>query len=331
MNFIIGGTEKAGTTSIFSYLSMHPEVCGSCVKETDFFRNDLTGNTDVDFKKYNNFFSRCSTNVRVNMEASPGYLAAGLGVVKNMHALVPDAKILFILRSPIDRLYSSYNFHVTKLNIDENIGFEEYVRSCISYDANEKTPEELGIGEWYLKAFRAGDYFQHLKIYYSIYPESQVKVVLYEDLKNDVSGLMRSVCDFINVSPDYFDSYEFNKVNVTFSSKNKFIHKFAMLFNEKTEGFLRQRPGLKRILVALYKKINQSREGYDPMTDISRQLLVEQYKPGVDGLKTLMLDREIPWGMNEQERKALATLLRTMNNIGRCASFFMLLQDAQKF
>lgn len=295
MHFIIGGTEKAGTTSIFSYLSTHPEVCGSFVKETDFFRNDCTGESEIDLKNYSNFFSKCDSNARVKMEASPGYLAAGVDVVKNMYTLVPDAKILFILRSPIDRLYSSYSFHVSKLNIDESISFEDYVRKCISYDANEKTAEELGIGDWYLKAFRAGDYYHHLKEYYSIFSESQIKIVLYEDLKNDVLGLMQSICEFIDVSPDYFDKYEFNKVNVTFSSKNKFVHKFAMLFNEKTEGFLRQRPGLKRRLVGLYKKFNQSREGYDPMTDVSRKLLIEQYKPGVDSLSQLMTDRDIPW------------------------------------
>src|SRR5690242_13037086 len=92
-NFIIAGTEKAGTTSVFTYLSAHPSVCGSIVKETDFFRDSYTGDHPKDIAKYAHFFERCASNSPIVMEASPGYLGCGEQVAIRIHALIPHAKL----------------------------------------------------------------------------------------------------------------------------------------------------------------------------------------------------------------------------------------------
>src|SRR5512142_1676251 len=47
-DFIVGGTEKAGTTSVFDWLSLHPQVAASSRKETDFFRSGFTGDLEAD-------------------------------------------------------------------------------------------------------------------------------------------------------------------------------------------------------------------------------------------------------------------------------------------
>src|SRR5580765_445608 len=83
-NFVIGGTEKAGTTSVFDYLSAHPQVCTSSRKETDFFRNGYTGNPEVDARRYGSFFERCDSRTPVIAEASPGYLGEAATVAPRM-------------------------------------------------------------------------------------------------------------------------------------------------------------------------------------------------------------------------------------------------------
>ena len=101
-NFVIGGTEKAGTTSVFDWLSAHPAVCPSAKKETDFFRTGFTGEPAVDGARYASFFERCDASRPVRMEASPGYLGEAATVAPRLRLLVPEAKLLFILRDPID-------------------------------------------------------------------------------------------------------------------------------------------------------------------------------------------------------------------------------------
>ena len=294
-NFIIAGTEKAGTTSIFTYLSTHPSVCGSTVKETDFFRNSFTGNREKDIVNYSNYFEHCSPEIRVVMEASPGYLGSGAEVAARIHTLVPETKLLFILRNPIDRIYSSFNFHVGKLNLDSDLSFEEYIDKCIAYDSDQRTPTELGIKEWYLKIISFGRYADHLKYYYQLFPENQIKIMFFENMSRDIDGFMYELCQFLEISPDYFDGYDFRRINVTYESKLKWLHKIAVYFNAKSERFLRQRPELKQFMVKLYKKINQAREGYDEISDESRDRLKQYYLPSIVALQTFIGTKNIPW------------------------------------
>lgn len=296
-NFIIAGTEKAGTTSIFTYLSSHPSVCGSTVKETDFFRNSFTGDRENDIANYANYFTRCSPEIPVVMEASPGYLGSGAEVSARIHALVPEAKLLFILRDPIDRIYSSFNFHVGKLNLDPYLSFEEYIDKCIAYDSGERTPVELGIKEWYLKIISFGRYADYLKYYYQLFPENQVKIMFFENVTQDIDGFMIELCQFLEISPDHFNGYDFRRINVTYESKLRWLHKIAVYFNAKSERFLRQRPELKKLIVNLYKKVNQAREGYDQISDESRDRLKQYYLPSIAALQTLIEKKDIPWNV----------------------------------
>ena len=294
-NFIIAGTEKAGTTSVFTYLSTHPSVCGSVVKETDFFRNLYTGDREKDIANYASYFKSCAQQSSIVMEASPGYLGAGAEVAARIYAMIPYTKLLFILRNPIDRMYSSFNFHVGKLNLSKDLSFEEYIDKCIAYDFDGKSPAELGIDEWYLKVISFGRYADYLKYYYQYFPEDHIKVMFFEDMNYDVANFMRELCQFLEISPDHFDDYDFKKVNVTYESKVKWLHKMAMSLNARSEKFLRQKPKLKQSLVSFYKKINQAREGYDEISENNRIRLKQYYGPSISSLQVLMGIKKIPW------------------------------------
>lgn len=294
-NFIIAGTEKAGTTSVFTYLSTHPSVCGSVVKETDFFRHSYTGNHKKDILNYAKYFGDCARQAAIVMEASPGYLGGGSEVAARIHAMIPHAKLLFILRNPIDRMYSSFNFHVGKLNLSRDLSFEEYIDKCIAYDSGQKASAELGIEEWYLKVISFGRYADYLKYYYQQFPENQIKVMFFEDMNRDMCSFMRQLCQFLEISSDHFNNYNFNKINVTYESRMKWLHKVAISFNTKSERFLRQRPKLKQLMVSLYKHINQVREGYDEMPDESHYRLRQYYWPSIGALQTLVGIKKVPW------------------------------------
>ncbi len=302
-NFIIGGTEKAGTTSVFTYLGEHPEVCGALSKETDFFRQESSGDLEKDLENYSKFFSRCNTSVPYVMEASPGYLGEAFQVVPRMAALVPEVKLLFILRDPIERMYSSYNFHVGKLNIPEDISFEAYVDKCIRFDGGLASPAELGVEEWYLKVLKFGRYADFLAPYYDAFPSGNIKVMFFEQLRDDVAGFMDELSGFLGIDAEIWKQYEFRKTNVTFSGSNKLLHKAAIYFNSISEPILRQRPRLKRTLVDFYKKINQAREGYDPMSEQAQAALQEYYASSNASLRTL-LARNLPPSWEEVPEKA---------------------------
>lgn len=290
-NFIIGGTEKAGTTSVFVYLNQHPEVFGSAKKETDFFRKQFTGVKSDDTRTYSEFFNSAPTDCELRMEASPGYLGEANIVAPRMQSLIPDTKLLFILRDPIDRLYSSYNFHVAKLNIPETMSFQEYVQLCIKYDSGQITADEAGLDDWFLKVLAFGNYAEMLKIYYQNFPAEQIKVMFFESLKADTAKFMIELSEFLNIDLDFWNDYEFRKVNVTFYSRNRYLHKLAIWGNALSEPLLRKRPELKHKLVNAYKKLNQSREGYEPIPQSVRDDLIEYYQPSTYALEKILKKR----------------------------------------
>ena len=292
-NFIIGGTEKAGTTSVFVYLSQHPEVCASSKKETDFFRDQYCDDLLKDSANYGAYFKHAEPGHNVFMEASPSYLGEAGLVAERMNTLVPEAKLLFILRNPIDRMYSSYNFHVGKLNIPEDMEFSEYIRLCQSYSARSQTAAELGMDDWYLKVLEFGRYADSLSIFQKHFPPEQIKVMFFESLKKDEQGFMQELSEFLGINTDFWNDYEFRASNVTFSGKNKLLHRMAMWANTITEPLLRQRPELKHKLVDFYKSINQARQGYDPMAIEDKTALANYYAASIQDLAA-MTGSEVP-------------------------------------
>jgi len=294
-NFVIGGTEKAGTTSVFTYLSEHPEVCSSKVKETNFFRDEATGDRATDVARYARFFDRCGEGNGILMEASPGYLGGGEVVSIRMQAIIPDTKLLFLLRDPVDRLYSSFNFHVGKLDLPADLSFEDYVERCIEYDTGHSSPGRLGIGEWYLQAIAYGRYSDYLEAYFGLFPETQIKIMFFEDLNHNVLKFMQDLSEFLEIDPSFFLDYDFRRVNATFSGKIKWLHRAAIFVNTRSESFLRHRPQFKRAIVSFYKKLNQDREGYGAMSDDARQRLRAYYRPSVKGLEQYVEAARIPW------------------------------------
>jgi len=229
------------------------------------------------------------------MEASPGYLGEAEIVVPRLSSLVPDVKLLFILRDPIERLYSSFKFHQGKLDLPDDMTFEDYVGKCMAFDSGDKSAADLGVGEWFLKTLAFGKYADYLQRYYECFPDAHIKVMFFEQLKEDVEGFMREVSEYIGIDSGYWDGFEFRKENVTFSGKNKALHAIAMRINAVMEPQLRRRPGLKRTLLGVYKKINQAREGYEPMPEPVRRDLEQYYQPCNESLATLLGDARAPW------------------------------------
>lgn len=290
---IIGGTIKAATSSVFSYLSAHPEVCGSSVKETFFFTHEYCGDSRQDLKRYERYFTP-ESGKNVMVEASPNYLGYKENIAPRIFALLPNARLLFILRNPVDRLYSYYNFAIGKLELPERLAFDDYVDLCEKFASGTLAPESAGIAEKHLRALAIGAYSRYLQDYMAVFPSAHVKVVFFDHLKRDPMRFMADLCGYIGISPDFYRDRAFNKVNVTFSARLKPLHHVAMGINRALESVLRQRPGLKQRLVRTYKRFNQAREGYAPMSDATRARLVEYYAPSNRELKTLLPAQGLP-------------------------------------
>jgi len=105
--FLIIGAQKCGTTSLHRYLSAHPQVFMSKTKELDFFVEEKMLGRGLDW--YRSHFAGADDTVAIG-EASPSYTCFPHfgGVPERIASLIPDVRMIYIVRDPIERMRSAY-------------------------------------------------------------------------------------------------------------------------------------------------------------------------------------------------------------------------------
>jgi hypothetical protein len=175
--FILVGAMKCGTTSLHRYLGAHPQVCVSDPKEPDFFlrRNE----------KGLAWYKQCFREpAQAFGEASTNYTKypAFRGVPERMHRLLPDVKLLYLVRDPIERAVSHYAHN--RVAGRESQSVDEAFR-----------PVD---GSHYLQTSR---YHFQLSQYLEHYPGERVLVIESERLRADRKSVLREVFSFLGVDP----------------------------------------------------------------------------------------------------------------------------------
>lgn len=189
-DFIVIGAQKSGTTALFKFLSEHPKIYLPPQKEVQYFSND-------------NFYSKgikwCShefyNNVNENMmcgDVSPQYMIYKKVPLRIKKAL-PNAKIIVILREPIERAYSHYHMSVRRGN--EKREFDEAFR--VSVDKGYKDDESIIEDESY---YQFSDYEVMLREYLKYFSKDKILVLFQEDLSKYPIETLNTVYDFIGVS-----------------------------------------------------------------------------------------------------------------------------------
>lgn len=223
-NFLIVGASKSGTSSIYHYLRQHSEIFLSNIQKEGRFFSQMTGNFDGPGDKhidssitrtlddYIALFYGFAGEKAVG-DISPEYLyyfEKSIPLIKQ--TLDKDVKIIIILRSPVDRAFSGFNHY--KRDKREYLTFEE---------ALEKEDERrLNNWIWAWQYKNSGLYYQQVKAYLDNF--KNVKVLFFEDFNDSPIRILKEICEFIEVTPDFeFDtSY---KYNVSGDPKNAVLYK----------------------------------------------------------------------------------------------------------
>lgn len=184
---MIIGAQKSGTTSLLRYLGEHPDVVVHPQKEFAYY---------VYPEEYNNSFSNAFKIHFGNENQTMGkkILAKSAGLYVNEAALkqlkkeFPEVKLVFILRQPVDRTYSSFLW-------EKNEGDEKRTLESV-FGKSDFSKEDYS---YYIEYSL---YAKHLKIIYSIFPKEQVKIIFYEDFKKDAVKICSTLFKYFNIS-DY--------------------------------------------------------------------------------------------------------------------------------
>ncbi|MBP0018239.1 MAG: sulfotransferase [Cyanobacteria bacterium SBLK] len=206
-NFLVIGTPKSGTTSLYHYLNRHPQIYMSPVKEPNFLAfvekppnfdgpkgpNEwINQQSIVDFQEYQALFDRVNGEKAIG-EASIWYLYLP-DAPKYIQHYLPDVKLIALLRHPVDRAFSHY-LHLRRT------GDEWLTEFTVALDAEEQRCQQNWAPAWRYQ--QAGLYSQQLERYLKIFPRDRLKVYLYDDWQNNPFDLMKDLFTFIEVDATF--------------------------------------------------------------------------------------------------------------------------------
>lgn len=257
-DFIIVGAMKSGTTSLAAWLRAHPQVFMPAQKELHFF--DTFWDRGVDW--YRDQFAGAPDGAMVG-EATPAYMVLA-GYVERMASVVPDARLVLVLRNPVDRAWSHYEHTVAREQ--EQRPFEEVVEHELASDQSDWRTKGLVLAR--------GRYIDQLQQMTSFYDRAQIHVGLFDDLVREPAALFASVCGFLGVDA----SIRPEIVGEVFDPKkiDPVIARRATRREVATGG----RSRLERVIGKRRAMQMRSRpppaEGMSPAT---RRMLVDYYKP----------------------------------------------------
>jgi hypothetical protein len=190
-NFFIVGAQKAGTTSLYFYLKEVPQVYMSPLKEPFYFAPHAVHNSASDIirdkKEYLRLFEKANGYTAIG-EATPIYLWDP-DAPKLIHQTVPHARIIMILRDPIERAYSNYLMRVRYSGVQSSF-YNELIRD---YRSQEKL---YGKSQLYVEF---GMYYEQVKRYFDIFGREQVKVIIFEEFVKRPEQTVNEVLAFLGV------------------------------------------------------------------------------------------------------------------------------------
>ena len=276
-NLIIGGAQKSATTSLHSILASHPDVffppSEPYGQEIHFFDLEENYRRGVDW--YAGLF-RDWAGQKVIGQTSPLYLYDAKTPAA-MAALLPQVRLVFILREPVARAYSHY-WHEVRYGWE----LESFERAL------ELEPERIARGPVARRHFSyldRGRYAGQLERYREHFPREQMLVLLHEHLHRQPDALLTRVAHFLGIDAERFNRDVARRVhNRTRVPRVRWLQR---LVRDLRDPFPR--------LCTLVDRLNLSDAGYPPMRLETRERLRANFAPELARLEEIWGLELSPW------------------------------------
>ncbi|MEL7223613.1 MAG: sulfotransferase [Cyanobacteria bacterium J06576_12] len=336
---IIGGTTKAATTSLYYYLADHPDICPATRKETRFFIDEdypVPSSSTIGWattpEQFDATYFKSATE-QYRLEATPDYLYS-MGTPQRLKDMLPDVKVVFLLRDPVTRMISWYKYARQRVNIPETMSFDEYVEKQLSHEYFEETKQdrlaikakedaeavnsgqEFGFERvppsYFFCALEHGRYTKYIKQYIDILGPECVKVYCYEDLCADPQAVLFNLCEFASLPPDFYANYDFKVFNRSRKMKNARLNRAYSSLRSAVRRRTHNHPihkVLKQLRLwtdPLYYRLNSQKMQEIQVSPYLQSKLEKYYKDDVALLENLM-GRALPWSVStstKNEQKA---------------------------
>ena len=264
-NLIVIGAHKCGTSSLHYYLGLHPQVCMSKFKELNFFVAERNWSRGRDW--YRSQFSGPADIIGESSPLYADYPACG-GVPARMHGVIPDARLIYLVRDPVERILSHYT-HWYALRQEHDALSDVVARpAALSSYINRSL------------------YHMQLQQYLPFYDLNDILVVASEDLRDRRRATLAEVFRFLGIDAS-FDTPKFRRLKHQGSEKRRLSHLGRALHDASYNHMNPLLPAVQR-LVTRWLEVPLSRPFSRPeLTAGLRGRLQEELRPDAERLRAL--------------------------------------------
>ncbi len=181
-DFVVIGAPRSGTTALAWYLRAHPDLFLAKEKEVRFFDQRYRLGVDWYMRRFADGRHR-----KVVGEATPTYMYNPTAVAR-MAEVIPEARLLAILRAPVDRAYSHY-WMMRSLGMES----QEFEEALDEEEAGLRPPGSP------LAYVDSGRYHRYLEEVCARFPKGALRVLIFEDLVRDPEAVYRQTCQFLGI------------------------------------------------------------------------------------------------------------------------------------
>lgn len=291
INFFIIGAPKCGTTAMASYLSDHKDIFFSDPKEPHYFATDFEKYRIKSKEKYMALFNNVNKETAIG-EGSVFYLYSK-EAMKNIFNYNPEAKIIVMLRNPVEMVPS---FHSELIHsADEDI--LDFKDAWYSSDLRKsgKKISKITRESKLLYYTEIAKYSEQLKNVKKYFPENQIKVILFDEFKQNTQATYEDILNFLEVAQD--GRVKFPKINENKKIKNVFLNTLIKRLPKPITNFILKSKkifGIKSNL-GILNKINDLNIKHDKREVLSKELkinIIDNYKSDIEEL-SLILNKDL--------------------------------------
>lgn len=268
--FLVIGAMKAGTTSLHEWLRHHPQIFMPKLKEPEFFSEEDNWRRGVAW--YSSLFEPGASSP-VRGEASTGYSRTERfpSAPARAAAIVPEVRLVYVLRDPIDRMRSHYRHSVLM--------------------GRERRPidDALRSGGGYLDASR---YARQMRNHLEHFGREQLEVFFSDDLRDDPHGTLQHVCSFIGADPGLVPADLPDEQHVS-GQRRRLPRPLARAAATSPLTAIRRRAP--RLSGVVGRAVGRRGVANDDPSDETRSILMEQLGEDLDDLRSLVGDLPRSW------------------------------------
>lgn len=279
-NLICPGASKSGTTTLYDILKEHPQVYTGTIKEPHFFD---TAAYEKGLEYYERSYYPNGGNARVVTDFSPSYMQDPLIAGKLRQCLGDGIKIIIMLRNPIDRAFSAYQFEKQRGN-EKTADFGIVLRESLEAAGGHGS-----------KHIEDGLYCSQVKAYYDHFPKENIRLIIFEDFVRHMQESVDDITAFLGISPIVLGSdYHSNKTRTPASKVGKMYLTFRYNVQKYTLSLRKGRAakwlpvgGAIRLVKRMERRVFDRGGPAQRLDAESRQILKTYYQEDVASLRLL--------------------------------------------